>query len=85
MLSFGLNDSLPFMLEMGEEEVEAMLSQRLTPIAEDAAAMASPDQAAALVAAAEFPEIIPPTFVQRLKIKGREMAVRLAERFLPPQ
>ena len=85
LLSFGLNDSLPFMLEMGEEVVEEMLSRKLTPIAEDADAMASPDQAAARVAAAEFPEIIPPTFVQKLKIKGREMAVRMAERFLPPQ
>jgi hypothetical protein len=83
LLSFGLNDSLPFLLEMDAEMVERLLTQRLTPIAEDQAAMASPGQAAALQAAAEFPEIVPPNFMKRLKIKGREFAVRIAERILP--
>ena len=85
LLSFGLNDSLPFLLEMDAELVERLLTQHLAPIALDEAAMASPGQAAARQAAAEFPEIVPPTFMRRLKIKGRELAVRIAERILPIQ
>jgi len=65
--------------------VERLLTQHLAPIALDEAAMASPGQAAARQAAAEFPEIVPPTFMRRLKIKGRELAVRIAERILPIQ
>ena len=83
VLSFGLNDSLPFLAAMDAVFLEQMLTQKLALISEDQGAMAAPDQAAALVAAAEFPEIIPPTFAQRLKIKGREFAVRVVERFLP--
>ena len=83
LLSFGLNDSMSFIAEMGADHLEQLLRQTLTPIAEDKAAMAAPDQAAASVAAAEFPEIVPPSFFQRIKIKGREAAVRIVERFLP--
>ena len=85
LLSFGLNDSMPFLLEMPEEYLEQLLNQPLKPLVEDTAAMASPDQAAALQAAAEFPEIIEPKFTQRLKIKGRELAVRIVERLIPMQ
>ena len=83
LLSFGLNDSLPFLFDMDAGLVERLFTQPLRPIAEDTAAMASPDQAAALQAAVEFPEVVPPNFMERLKIKGRELAVRVAERILP--
>jgi hypothetical protein len=82
LLSFGFNDSLAFLVEISEDQVEGLLNQTLTPIAEDKTAMESPDQAAALLAAAEFPEIVPPKFGQWLKIKGRELAVRVVERIL---
>jgi hypothetical protein len=83
LFSFGLNDSLPFLADMPAARVEEMLSRKLAPVAEDAAAMASPGEAAAKVAEQEFPEVVAPGFLQRLKIKGREMAVRIAERILP--
>ena len=83
LFSFGLNDSLPFIAEMPAARVEEMLSKKLAPIAEDAAAMASPGEAAAAVAAKEFPEVLAPSFGQRVKTKCRELATRVLERFLP--
>lgn len=84
LLSFGLNDGLPMMLTVAEEQLESLMTHSLTSLKENAAALTAPYDVAKSLADADFPEH-QSSLAMRVKDLGKSIVTRAVERFFPLQ
>jgi hypothetical protein len=80
LLSFGLADCTPFILEIPEESIERLLESFPVPLIENNAMLDAPAHVAAAMASIEFPPDIPLTLTQRFVRKIKWIAARTVSR-----
>jgi hypothetical protein len=73
LLSFGLNDSTPFIMEMGEKAVERLLVPFAAPFTENDSILSASPETFARVATAEFPSESPLGLKGYLKWRARKL------------